>query len=144
MPRCGDWENSIACKTVEEEASMPLTRTPTRMTRPVIPTRNLHRRWTPWRRNTLRSRPPWQMSQASTRQEMSYTQRPWKWLKLERTQQDQVRPQGDLDCSCDGLAAATKEFSDCLAAHGATGVKLCNAHREVCKLRAVHEEVTCV
>ena len=63
--------------------------------------------------------------------------------ELERTQQDQVRPQDDLDCSCDDLAAATKEFSDCLAAHGATGVKLCNAHMEVCKLRATRE-VICV
>ena len=29
-----------------------------------------------WRRNTLPSRPPWQMSEANTRQEMYYTQRP--------------------------------------------------------------------
>ena len=51
------------------------------MTRPMIWIRNLNRHWTPWRRNTLTSRPSWQMSQASTRQEMYYTQRPWKWLK---------------------------------------------------------------
>ena len=47
--------------------------------------------------------------------------------ELERTQKDQVHLQDDLDCSCDDLAAATKEFSDCWAAHVATGVKLCNA-----------------
>ena len=47
--------------------------------------------------------------------------------ELERTQKDQGRLQDDLDCSCDDLAAATKEFSDCWAAHEATGVKLCNA-----------------
>ena len=42
-------------------------RMPTRMTRPMISIRNINRHWTPWRRNTLTSRPPWQMSQASTR-----------------------------------------------------------------------------
>ena len=63
--------------------------------------------------------------------------------ELERTQKDQGRLQDDLDCSCDDLAAATKEFSDCWAAHEATGVKLCNAFREVCKRRATHE-VKCV
>ena len=74
--------NSIACKTVEKEASMPpARRTPTRMIRNMISFRKLFRHWTPWRRNTLTSRPPWQMSQASTRQEMCYTQRPWKWLQ---------------------------------------------------------------
>ena len=30
--------------------------------------------------------------------------------KLERTQKDQGRLQDNLDCSCDALAAATKEF----------------------------------
>ena len=54
MPQCGDWENSIACETVEKEASMPPTsRTPTRMIRPMVSIRNLYRHWTPWRRNTL-------------------------------------------------------------------------------------------
>ena len=57
----------------------------------------------------------------------------------ERTQKDQGHP--DLDCSCDDLAAATKEFSDCWAAHEATGVKLCNAFRENCNRRATHEEI---
>ena len=31
--------------------------------------------------------------------------------ELQRTQKDQGRPKDDLDCSCDDLAAATKEFS---------------------------------
>ena len=38
--------------------------------------------------------------------------------ELERTQKDQGRLQDDLDCSCDALAVATKEFSDWWAAHG--------------------------
>ena len=38
---------------------------------------------------------------------------------------------------------ATKEFSDCWAAHEATGVQLCNAFRDVCNRRAAHE-VICV
>ena len=61
--------------------------------------------------------------------------------EIERCQKDQGRPQDDLDCSCDDLAAATKEFSDCWAAHEATGVKLCNAFREVCNRRATHEVI---
>ena len=57
--------------------------------------------------------------------------------ELGRTQKDQGRLQDDLDCSCDALAAATKEFSDCWATHKATGVKLCSDRR------ATHE-VICV
>ena len=52
--------------------------------------------------------------------------------ELERTQKNQGPLQDDLDCSCDDLAAATKGFSDCWAAHEATGVTLCNAFRQVC------------
>ena len=63
--------------------------------------------------------------------------------ELERTQKDQGRLQDDLDCSCHDLAAATKEFSDCWAAHEATGVKLCNVFREVCNRRATRE-VICI
>ena len=63
--------------------------------------------------------------------------------ELERAQKDQGRLQDDLDCSCDALAAATKVFPDCWAALEATGVKLCNAFREVCNRRAAHEE-SCV
>ena len=63
--------------------------------------------------------------------------------ELERAQKDQVRPQDHLHCSSDAFSAAKKEFSDCWAAHEATGVKLCNAFREVCNRRAAHE-VICV
>ena len=63
--------------------------------------------------------------------------------ELKRIQRDQGRLQDDLDCSCDGLAVATKDVSDCRAAHEARGVKLCNAFREVCNRRATHE-VICV
>ena len=63
--------------------------------------------------------------------------------ELERTQKDQGRLQDDLDCSCDDLGAATKEFSDCWAAHEVTGVQLRNAFREVCNRRATHE-VMCI
>ena len=44
--------------------------------------------------------------------------------ELERTPTDQGRLQNDLDCSSDALTAATKEFTDCWAAHEATGVSL--------------------
>ena len=61
--------------------------------------------------------------------------------ELERDQKDQGRLQDDLDCSSDDLAAATKDFSDCSAAHEATSAKLCNAFREVCNRRATHEAI---
>ena len=35
----------------------------------------------------------------------------------------------------------TKDFPDCWAAQEATGVKLCNASKEVCNRRAAHEEL---
>ena len=60
-----------------------------------------------------------------------------KWLKSS----NQGRLQDDLDCLCDALTAATKQFSDYWAAHEATGVKLCSAFREVCNRRAAHEEI---
>ena len=63
--------------------------------------------------------------------------------ELQRVPKDQDRLQDDLDCSCDDVAAATREFSDCWAAHEATSAKLCNAFREVCNRRATHE-VICV
>ena len=84
------------------------------------------------------------MSQASTRQDMYCISVTLEVAEeLERTQKDQGRLQDDLDCSCDALAAATKECSDCWAAQEATGVELCNALREVCNRRAAHE-VICV
>ena len=61
--------------------------------------------------------------------------------ELERTLKEQGRLQDDPDNSSDALTAATKDFSDCWAAHEATGVKLCNAFREVSNRRAAHEEL---
>ena len=51
--------------------------------------------------------------------------------ELELVQKDQGRLQYDLDCACDDLAAATRQFSDCWAAHKATSAKLFNAFREL-------------
>ena len=51
--------------------------------------------------------------------------------ELERTWKDQDRAQDDLDSSCEDLAAATREFSNCWVAHEATSAKLCSAIREV-------------
>ena len=106
-------------------------RTPTRMTRPMISTRNPYGRWTPTIKNVTREHEAGYVLHAVA---MEVAEEP------ERTQKDPGRPQDDLDCSCDDLAAATKEFSDCWAAH-ATGVKLCNAFRENCNRRANHEEI---
>ena len=61
--------------------------------------------------------------------------------ELERTLKEQGRLQDDLDNSSDALTAATKDFTDCWAAHEATGVQLCNAFREVSNRRAAHEEL---
>ena len=61
--------------------------------------------------------------------------------ELDRTQEDQGGLQDDLDCSCEALAAVTKELTDCWAAHEVTGLKLCSALREVCNRRAAHEEI---
>ena len=62
--------------------------------------------------------------------------------ELERTLKEQSRLEDDLDSSSDVLTAATKDFADCWAAHEATGVKLCNAFREVSNRRAVHGELS--
>ena len=59
--------------------------------------------------------------------------------ELERTLKEQSRLQDDLDSSSDVLTAATKEFTECWAAHEATGVKLCHAFKEVSNRRAVHD-----
>ena len=60
--------------------------------------------------------------------------------ELERTLKQQGRLQDDLDSSSDALTTASKDCSDCWPAHEATGLKLCNAFREVCNRRAAHEE----
>ena len=61
--------------------------------------------------------------------------------ELERTKKEQNRPQDDLDSSSDAKTAATKDFTDCWAAHEVAGVRLCNAFREVSNHRAAHDEL---
>ena len=61
--------------------------------------------------------------------------------ELGRSLKEQSRLQDDLDSSSDALTAATKDFTDCWAAHEATGVRLCNAFREVRNRRAAHDEL---
>ena len=61
--------------------------------------------------------------------------------ELARKLKEQGRLQDDMDNSRDAANTATKDFTDCWAAHVATGVKLCNAFREVCNRRAAHEEL---
>ena len=82
MPRCGDW-GELHRLLNSRKGSLNAThkKNTDANDKPMISFRKLYRHWTPWRRNTLTSRPPWQMSQASTRQEMYYTQRTWKWLQ---------------------------------------------------------------
>ena len=70
--------------------------------------------------------------------------------ELEPAQKDQDPLQDDLDCSCEDLANAAREFSDCWAAQEATAaaaiaaaVRTCSSFREVCTRRAAHE-ATCV
>ena len=71
---------------------------------------------------------------------MYHTQRPWKWLK---SSNEPRKIKAVHKTIWTARATATKEFSDCWAAHEATGVKLCNAFRDVCNRRAAHE-VICV
>ena len=111
------------------------------MTGPVTSIRNLYRLWTPWRRNTLTFEAT--MANVTSEQEAGdalHAATLEVAEELERAQKDQGRLQDDLDCSSDALTAATKEFSDCWAAHEATGGKLCNAFREVCNRCAAHED----
>ena len=68
--------------------------------------------------------------------------------ELERAQNDQDRLQDELDCSCEDLAAATREFSNCWAAQEATvaaataaAIRTSIAFREVCTRRAAHEAI---
>ena len=62
--------------------------------------------------------------------------------ELECTLKEQSRLQDDLDSSSDALTAATKDFTDCWAAHEATGVQPCHAFGEVSNRRAVHDELS--
>ena len=61
--------------------------------------------------------------------------------ELHRARKDQDRPQDELDCSCEDLASASKEFSNCWATHEGASAKLSNAFREVSNRRATHEAI---
>ena len=61
--------------------------------------------------------------------------------ELDRAQKDQDRLQDELDCSCDDLATASREFSNCWATHEAATAKLSSAFREVNNCRAAHEAI---
>ena len=61
--------------------------------------------------------------------------------ELERTLKEQSRLRDDLDSSSDALTAATKDFTDCSAAHEAMGVRLFDAFREVSNRCAAHDEL---
>ena len=61
--------------------------------------------------------------------------------ELDRAQKDQDRLQDELECSCEDLATACKEFSNCWATHEAASAKLSSAFREVSNRRATHEAI---
>ena len=61
--------------------------------------------------------------------------------ELDRAQKDQDRLQDKLDCSCEDLATASREFSNCWATQEAANAKLSSASREVCNRRAAHEAI---
>ena len=61
--------------------------------------------------------------------------------ELERAQKDQDRLQDELGCSCEDMATATREFSNCWAAQEAAIAKTSSAFREICKKRATHEAI---
>ena len=54
---------------------------------------------------------------------------------------DQDHLQDEVDGSCEELAVASREFSDCWTAHETVSAKLCSAFREVHTERAAHETV---
>ena len=61
--------------------------------------------------------------------------------ELGRAQKDQDRLQDELDCSCEDVATAVREFSNCWAAQEAAIAKTSIAFREICKKRATHEAI---
>ena len=63
--------------------------------------------------------------------------------ELERAQKEQDHLQDEVDRSCEELALAPRDFSDCWTAHETMSAKLCSAFREVNTKRATHE-TTCV
>ena len=61
--------------------------------------------------------------------------------ELEGAQMDQDRLQDELDCSCEDLVTAAREFSDCWAAQEAAIEMTSSAFRQVCNRRAAHEAI---
>ena len=63
--------------------------------------------------------------------------------ELERAQKEQDHLRDEVDRSCEELALASRDFSECWTAHETMSAKLCSAFREVNSKRATHE-TTCV
>ena len=61
--------------------------------------------------------------------------------ELERAQKDQDRLHDELDCSCENMATAAREFSKCWTAQEAATLKTSSALREICTRRAAHEAI---
>ena len=61
--------------------------------------------------------------------------------ELERAQKDRDRLQDELDCSCEDMATAAREFSNYWAAQEAAISKTSSAFREICSERATHEAI---
>ena len=61
--------------------------------------------------------------------------------ELEQVQKDQDRLQDEMDCSCEDVANAAREFSICWAAQVAAIAKTSSALREICNRRATHEAI---
>ena len=61
--------------------------------------------------------------------------------ELGRAEKDQDRLQDELDCSCEDVANAAREFSNCWAAQEGAIAKTSSAFREICKKRATHEAI---
>ena len=60
--------------------------------------------------------------------------------ELDQAQRDQDL-QDELECSCEDLATASEEFSNCWATHEAASAKLSSGSREVSNRRATHEAI---
>ena len=61
--------------------------------------------------------------------------------ELERAQKDQDHLQDEVDRSCEELAHASRDFSDCWTTHEAVSAKQCGALMEVSTERATHETI---
>ena len=61
--------------------------------------------------------------------------------ELDRAQKDQDRLQDELECACEDLATASREFSNCRATVDAASAKLSSAFREDRNRWATHEAI---